>query len=31
MCAQAVTSWCLIDAATGRPKRVPQDIVDRFI
>lgn len=31
MCAQAVTVWCLIDAATGRPKRVPQDIVDRFI
>lgn len=31
MCAQAVTSWCLVDAATGRPKRVPQDIVDRFI
>ena len=31
MCAQAVTSWCLIDAVTGRPRRVPQDIVDRFI
>ncbi|WP_421932518.1 acyl-CoA thioesterase [Phenylobacterium sp.] len=31
MCAQAVTVWCLIDAATGRPKRVPQDMVDRFI
>lgn len=31
MCAQAVTVWCLIDAATGRPKRVPQHIVDRFI
>ncbi len=31
MCAQALTVWCLIDAATGRPKRVPQDMVDRFI
>ena len=31
MCAQALTTWCLIDAVTGRPKRVPQDIVDRFI
>jgi acyl-CoA thioester hydrolase len=31
MCAQARTVWCLIDSATGRPKRVPQDMVDRFI
>lgn len=31
MCAQALTTWCLIDSATGRPKRVPQDMVDRFI
>ena len=31
MCAQALTVWCLIDAATGRPKRVQQDMVDRFI
>ena len=31
MCAQARTVWCLIYSATGRPKRVPQDMVDRFI
>jgi acyl-CoA thioester hydrolase len=31
MCAQARTVWCLIDQATGRPKRVPQDMVDRFL
>lgn len=31
MCAQARTVWCLIDQASGRPKRVSQDIVDRFL
>lgn len=31
MCAQARTVWCLIDQASGRPKRVTSDIVERFI
>lgn len=31
MCAQARTVWCMIDQATGRPKRVTPDIVARFI
>ena len=31
MCAQARTEWCMIDAASGRPKRVTPDIVERFI
>lgn len=31
MCAQAITTWCLVDAATGRPKRVGPDIVARFV
>lgn len=31
MCAQARTEWCMIDAVTGRPKRVTPDIVERFI
>jgi acyl-CoA thioester hydrolase len=31
MCAQARTIWCLIDQATGRPKRVTRDLVERFI
>jgi len=30
MCAQARTVWCLVDAQTGRPKRVTLDIVARF-
>jgi acyl-CoA thioester hydrolase len=30
MCAQARTVWCLVDAQTGRPKRVTPDIVARF-
>ena len=29
MCAQARTEWCMIDAASGRPKRVTPDIVER--
>lgn len=31
MCAQAKTTWCLIEQASGRPKRVPPEIVARFI
>ena len=31
MCAQLVTTWCLIERATGRPRRVPPDLVARFI
>lgn len=31
MCAQARTVWCMIEQATGRPKRVTPDIVARFI
>jgi len=31
MCAQARTVWCMIDQATGRPKRVTPEIVERFI
>ena len=30
MCAQARTVWCLLDQATGRPKRVPQWMVEVF-
>ena len=30
MCAQARTEWCMIDAASGRPKRVTPDIIKRF-
>jgi acyl-CoA thioester hydrolase len=30
MCAQARTVWCLIDAASGRPKRVPDWMVEVF-
>ena len=30
MCAQALTVWCLIDQTTGRPARVPREIVERF-
>ena len=28
--AQASTWWCLLDAKTKRPKRVPQEIIDVF-
>ncbi len=31
MCAQARTEWCMIDAATGRPKRVTPEIIERFV
>ena len=31
MCAQATTTWCLIDQATGRPARVPKEMVARFL
>lgn len=31
MCAQARTTWCLIDSATGRPRRVTSKIVERFL
>lgn len=31
MCAQACTVWCLVDAATGRPRRVTPEIVARFL
>ncbi|MDX5392485.1 MAG: acyl-CoA thioesterase [Caulobacteraceae bacterium] len=30
MCAQVRTVWCLIDRATGRPRRVPADLLARF-
>ena len=30
MCAQAVTTWVLIEQATGRPKRVPPWILEMF-
>lgn len=29
-CAEVVSSWCLLDAATRRVKRVPAEIVARF-
>ena len=31
MCAQALTTWCLIDQASGRPARVPPELVQRFL
>ncbi|MGA0599401.1 acyl-CoA thioesterase [Caulobacter sp. KR2-114] len=31
MCAQALTVWCLIDAVTRRPARVPKDMVGVFL
>jgi acyl-CoA thioester hydrolase len=31
MCAQARTVWCMIDAESGRPKRVTPEIVERFV
>ena len=30
MCAQARTTWCLIDQSTRRPKRVPQRLAELF-
>ena len=30
VCAQAVSDWCLIDAATRRPTRVPGWMAERF-
>ncbi|MDP1875249.1 thioesterase family protein [Phenylobacterium sp.] len=30
MCAQVRTVWCLIDRASGRPRRVPAELVARF-
>ena len=30
MCAQVVTTWVLIEQATGRPKRVPPWMVEMF-
>lgn len=31
MCAQVRTIWCLIDAATRRPKRIPDYMIDVFV
>ena len=31
MCAQVRTTWCLIEREGGRPRRVPAEIVARFI
>lgn len=31
MCAQARTVWCMIEQATGQPKRVTPEIVARFV
>jgi acyl-CoA thioester hydrolase len=30
MCAQVVTTWVLIEQATGRPRRVPRWMVEMF-
>jgi acyl-CoA thioester hydrolase len=30
VCAQASSEWCLIDAATRRPARVPDELVEAF-
>jgi acyl-CoA thioester hydrolase len=30
MCAQVITTWCLIEQATGRPKRVPPWMMEMF-
>lgn len=30
MCAQVRTVWCLIERTTGRPRRVPAELVARF-
>ena len=31
MCAQGRTTWCLIEREGGRPRRVPAEMVGRFI
>jgi len=31
MCAQVITTWCLIERDGGRPRRVPQALVARFM
>ena len=31
MCAQVRTTWCLIEREGGRPRRVPTEMVARFI
>ncbi len=31
MCAQVRTTWCLIEREGGRPRRVPPEMVTRFI
>ena len=31
MCAQVRTVWCLVEKATGRPKRVPAPMLAMFI
>lgn len=30
MCAQALTVWCLVERASGRPRRVPEALVALF-
>lgn len=30
MCAQALTTWCLVDATTRRPRRVPSWMAEIF-
>jgi len=30
MCAQVRTVWCLVELATGRPRRVPEWMVEQF-
>jgi acyl-CoA thioester hydrolase len=29
--AKAKTTWCLLDAETGRPRRIEDDIIDLFL
>jgi acyl-CoA thioester hydrolase len=31
MCAQARTTWVLVEQATGRPRRVPDRLVEMFL
>jgi acyl-CoA thioester hydrolase len=31
MCAQVKTTWVLIERATGRPRRVPQELAQLFL
>lgn len=31
MCAQVRTVWCLIEQASGRPKRVPPEVIAPFL